>query len=163
MDGQKERFYAILRGHLQCTEACATHPVPVHPFLTLFLKIVSSWSHALHRPGEKGNYIIVAHGLQSYFRRHAMSSDNGHERAWAGATVRGRKRPGASLLTCSICTLPQPEQEKDQQPSVGLWCTSFWYRTPVQAGRLSVTPTMSRHFRRLRLTGTHACDRSTRF
>lgn len=50
-----------------------------------------------------------------------------------------------SAFTCNICTLPQPEQEKDQHPSVGLWCASFWYRTPVQAGWQSVTPPMSPH------------------
>lgn len=54
------------------------------------------------------------------------------------------------LYTCNICTLPQPEQENDQHPSVGSRCASFWYRTPVQAGWQPVTPPMSRHFHRFR-------------
>jgi len=51
----------------------------------------------------------------------------------------------SSWFTCNICTLPQPEQENDQHPSVGLWWVSFWYRTPVQAGWQPFTPPMSRH------------------
>jgi len=46
-------------------------------------------------------------------------------------------------FTCNICTLPQPEQEKDQHSSAGSWCAaSFRYRTPVQAGWQPVTPPM---------------------
>lgn len=61
---------------------------------------------------------------------------------------------GSRVVTCNICTLPQPEQENDQHPSVGLlWCASFWYRTPVQAGwQPVVTPPMSHHFHRKRRT-----------
>lgn len=58
--------------------------------------------------------------------------------------------PVGAGFTCNICTLPQPEQENDQHPSVGLWCASFRYRTPVQAGWQPVAPPMSRHFHRVR-------------